>query len=223
MISPREEMTPARSEEALVVITRHCRDMKRQETRLRLATAFLLLSSVTVLLVLHAPSRDRATDQTATVGRLASPVLQGKRPGVHLMPLAQHRNNTKPIQWEPRFNNGFSLTANNTLLTVPLDGLYYVYFGISYRIPGNYCEQKGVDRIQDLHTQVFKFTASYPKDIVIIKSIDSMTCTILAQRFVYAGQLIQLLKNDKLKMIIHTPHEVVNWFKGGIYFGAFLS
>uniref|UniRef100_A0AAY4A026 THD domain-containing protein n=1 Tax=Denticeps clupeoides TaxID=299321 RepID=A0AAY4A026_9TELE len=137
--------------------------------------------------------------------------------------LAQHRNNTKPIQWEPRFNNGFSLTANNTLLTVPLDGLYYVYFGISYRIPGNYCEQKGVDRIQDLHTQVFKFTASYPKDIVIIKSIDSMTCTILAQRFVYAGQLIQLLKNDKLKMIIHTPHEVVNWFKGGIYFGAFLS
>ncbi|CAM4542172.1 unnamed protein product [Leuciscus chuanchicus] len=126
------------------VLMRHCQTMKRQETRLRLATAVLLATFLATLLWLQ-------FNQQTTKGAFSgahSEALKTEGPpvrhSVHLETGKQFGgcSEEQPIKWNI-INDGndyqnFKL-ENQTVLHVFTKGLYLINLRISYRVPYNQC------------------------------------------------------------------------------------
>ncbi|KAI2664670.1 WD repeat-containing protein 41 [Labeo rohita] len=200
----------------LQVLLRHCQTMKRQETRLRLATAMLLAMFVATLVWLqfHQQNTTEAfsgahpgalTTDESTIGHT-----------VNLEPFGQIDacSEQQPIKWFNK-NHGsdsqhFKL-ENQTVLYIVTKGLYLINLRISYRIAHGQCEA-----ITDHLTLVVNVTQqhrNYKGEREIISAKESMICTEYWLQSITLNKAIMLEAGTSLRVRINQKScKFVNWF-----------
>uniref|UniRef100_A0A8C7I557 THD domain-containing protein n=1 Tax=Oncorhynchus kisutch TaxID=8019 RepID=A0A8C7I557_ONCKI len=232
---PHDTLISMAQQESVVLLLKHCQEMKRQESRLRLVTLFLVLGLCTL-------SCGNIV-QGQPPGMLAFCVLNIKwiyfqnhdrlyissDPLHLLLPPASSRCNSVPedyIQWEHQETGlvhmqHFTYDEKKHALVVPQGGRYFVYVGVNFRMPH---KDKVSGEIHFLSLKVLKFSNRYPDDCPIMEVKDSIPDNRRGARTVYTGQVVALEEGDLLRVSINEDnYELIDCSaETTMYIGAFL-
>ncbi|XDV20757.1 hypothetical protein PO909_026019 [Leuciscus waleckii] len=199
------------------VLMRHCQTMKRQETRLRLATAVLLATFLATLLWLQ-------FNQQTTKGAFSgahSEALKTEGPpvrhSVHLETGKQFGacSEEQPIKWKI-INDGndyqnFKL-ENQTVLHVFTKGLYLINLRISYRVPYNQCRPHSDSEFLPLEVRVSQKHSNYEKEREVISGMESMLCKDYWLQSITLNRVIMLEADTSLRVKLNKKScKFVNW------------
>ncbi|XP_062410642.1 uncharacterized protein LOC134101090 [Sardina pilchardus] len=219
-----DSVTDLRQEEMVITLLKHYQSMKRRETRIRLATGFMILLGFAAVFFFHYQTHS-ASDE-AGIAAQHEPSAQAQRharrkhrPSFYLTPAMNQTQNMRPMLWLNR----------NTLQTVqsihiPMDGLYFVFLQMAYRIPEKFCGEEMANKEITLVSRVILTSKVYPKPRTVVSSKDSIFCrpTYPNFRSVYTGRSIMLMDNDTLEVTVHTPELIDRNTKEGLFFGGYL-
>ncbi|XP_018588392.2 tumor necrosis factor ligand superfamily member 15-like isoform X1 [Scleropages formosus] len=215
---------------AVLVLMDHCREMKRQECRLRVATAFLLLGCAALFLVSSRLGRlPSDTVKHSVEPRIAEfeGVSQRQtseypvKPSAHLtapcalsQPHVIHWNDNQAIIQGFKYKEGE--------LIVPQSGKYHVYLQITFRKPESYNCSEG-DLFIPLRPEVRVWQDSYPEYVPLMSASDYLSCKEIFEKSIYTAGMYDLEKNSKLQVWYGADKELaVQTDEQKIFFGAFL-
>ncbi|XP_052448781.1 uncharacterized protein LOC128007603 [Carassius gibelio] len=201
----------------LQVFMRHCQTMKRQETRLRLATAVLLATFFATLVWLQYP-RHNNTEAFSTAHQKdlkteESPLAHS----VHLEPV-RHTDacsEQHPIEWvdvsDGYDSQNFKL-ENQTVLHISTKGLYLINLRISYRIAHGQC--KPSTEHLSLVVNVTQQHRNYEIERAIISAKESMICRDYWLQSITLNRAIMLEAGTSLRVRINKEScKFVSWVK----------
>ncbi|TDH01768.1 hypothetical protein EPR50_G00166020 [Perca flavescens] len=209
------------SDKSVLILIEHCRDMKQQETRLRLITLLLLLSCMalfifTICAVLWQHGNSGSNGQECAVK--PSPAYSKQQ---SICPTANPQTNiqklhvdltsvpvdNKPdgvyLKWHDNF--GGQHIKEETAIVIPEDGFYFVYVRIALN-----CNEG--DRF---YAELRNWSDSYPVDRTEMEAWDG--CTSKGENSVFMGQLLKLSKGDNLSMWIGQGYELISTSSFGAY------
>ncbi|XP_003198686.2 uncharacterized protein [Danio rerio] len=198
----------------LQVLMRHCQTMKRQETRLRLATALLLTAFLATSLWLQFHS-NTSTDSFAGAHTEALKAKKThKRQSVHLEPKSKSSPEKQLLEWywrnESPYLDNFNL-KNATELHISKKGLYLINLKMSYRIAYGQC-QDNTDKIMTLEVNVTQEHSNYEGERVILKGSESMLCSEYWLQSMTLSRPIMLEDNSSLRVRIKKDNfKFVSW------------
>ncbi|KAK7164602.1 hypothetical protein R3I94_003095 [Phoxinus phoxinus] len=190
------------------VLMRHCETMKRQETRLRLATAVLLATFLATLLWLQFHQQ---TTKGAFSGAHseAENFLKTEEPPirhtVHLEPVNQSDacSEEQPINWniidDGNDSQNFKL-ENQTVLHVFTKGLYLINLRISYRVYNNQCESHSDPEVLTLEVNVSQKHRNYDREREVISGKESMLCRDYWLQSITLNRVIMLEADTSLRV-----------------------
>ncbi|XP_056312917.1 uncharacterized protein LOC130228511 [Danio aesculapii] len=200
----------------LQVLMRHCQTMKRQETRLRLATALLLTAFLATSLWLqfhsNSPPHAFAGDHTEALKAKKT----HKRQSVHLEPKSKSCPEKQPVEWnwrnESPYLDNFKL-EKSTELYISTKGLYWINLKISYRIAYDQCKGNA-NQILTLEANVTQEHSNYEQERVILKGRESMLCREYWLQSMTLSQSVMLEANSSLRVRINQDNcKFVSWFE----------
>ncbi|XP_077096654.1 uncharacterized protein LOC143748519 [Siphateles boraxobius] len=206
-------------EQMMQVLMRHCQTMKRQETRLRLATAVLLATFMATLLWLH-------FHQQTTKGAFSgahSEALKPEGPPIrHSLYLEAGKqfgacSEELPIKWNI-INDGndspnFKL-ENQTVLHVFTKGLYLINLRISYRVVYNQCKPHSDPEFLTLEVSVSQKHSNYEKEREVISGKESMLCRDYWLQSITLNRVIMLEADTSLWVKLNKKScKFLNWVK----------
>ncbi|KAG5272077.1 hypothetical protein AALO_G00161400 [Alosa alosa] len=218
-----DSVTDLRQEEMVITLLRHYQTMRRQETRLRLATGFMILMGLAAVFFFHYQKRNSASEagiaaQNEPSAQAQHDARQKKKPSFYLTPDKNQTKNMKPMQW---LNHTTTQAVQS--IWIPTNGIYFVFLQMSHRIPDTDFCAKMAKKGTYLTASVVRTREAYPEPDTLFISKDSIPCTYPNFRSVYAGHLINLMANDKLEVMVDTSSELIDWFiKKGVVFGGYL-
>ncbi|XP_071377286.1 uncharacterized protein [Centroberyx affinis] len=224
-VALRDVEVGARPDESLLVLLAHCRDMKRQETRLRLATLFLLFGCCAVFLFCISPAfkGQAVTAEFGTAYSKQDSVVKDcpqtilTRPIIHLTSVksAEDRSNGTHIKWDATLGEKY-YNSSERAIVIPQPGIYYVYMRIAL-YQKRHEEEHEEERISiKLHT----WKDSYPKDVTIMEAFDGIAATEHVNKNVYLGRVFELKTGDLLRVWIGSGYDLIDFRK--TFFGAVL-
>ncbi|XP_029499884.1 tumor necrosis factor ligand superfamily member 15 [Oncorhynchus nerka] len=229
---PHDTLISMAQQESVVLLLKHCQEMKRQESRLRLVTLVLVLGCAAVLVFMQRVNRDcneKDSFKHAEYSRQQAIDRQGQnlKPNAHLT--TSSRCNSVPedyIQWEHKKTGlvhmqNFTYDEKKYALVVPQGGQYFVYVGVNFRMPH---KDKVSGEIHFLSLKVLKFSNRYPDNCSIMEVKDSIPDNRRGARTVYTGQVVALEEGDLLRVSINEDnYELIDCSaETTMYFGAFL-
>ncbi|XP_051966554.1 uncharacterized protein LOC127632102 [Xyrauchen texanus] len=203
----------------LQVLMRHCQNMKRQETRFRLATAFLFAAFLATLVWLQCHQQT-----TMPLDALSSPETLNTEEGsskghsVHLE-LFRSQNGyflkEQLIQWI-MINNGLDSAnfklINDSHLNVFRKGLYLISIRISYRILDEQCQPNDDPII--LKVQVTQQHSNYLEERAVITGLETMPCLTYWVHSISLNRVIMLEADTTLRVTINPKSgRFVQWTK----------
>ncbi|ROI27795.1 hypothetical protein DPX16_23117 [Anabarilius grahami] len=199
-------------EQMMQVLIRHCQTMKRQETRLRLATAALLATFLATLLWLQFQQLYCFKTTKDSFSGAHSEVLNTEglmRHILHLEGLTSARNQfgdcseEQPIKWDimndDNDSQNFKL-ENQTVLHFFTKGLYLINLRFSYRIVYNQCDPS---ELLTLEVNVTEKHSNYKKERVVISGTESMICRNYSLQSITLNQVILLESETSLRVKIN--------------------
>ncbi|XP_054468912.1 uncharacterized protein LOC129102690 [Anoplopoma fimbria] len=220
------DMGPDRS---LLILLKHCRDMKQQETRLRIITLLLLLGCTalfifTICVDLRPHENSVSSGQGSAAERGPSHSKQVrvspadsqtnfKRLRIHLRSVSED-NKTDPrlIRWDVDFGEN-NYDNKKRAIVIPEDGFYFVYVWVALG-----CHQ--VDRasnFKEFKVALHKWTEGYNCNVTLIEAWDGITCTPDGKRSVFVGQLFELWKGDHVSVWINRGYKLITKSTFGAY------
>ncbi|XP_029565981.1 lymphotoxin-alpha [Salmo trutta] len=229
---PHDTVISMAQQESVVLLLKHCQEMKRQESRLRLVTLFLVLGCAAVFVFTQRVNRDcneKHSLKPAEYSRQQAIDRQGQnlKPNAHLT--TSSRCNSVPedyIQWEHEaiglvHMQNFTYDEKKHALVVPQGGRYFVYVGVNFRMPD---KDKVSGEIHFLSLKVLKFSNSYQYNCPIMEVKDSIPGNRRGTRTVYTGQVVALEEGDLLRVSINEDnYELIDCStETTMYIGAFL-
>ncbi|XP_055731195.1 tumor necrosis factor ligand superfamily member 15 [Salvelinus fontinalis] len=229
---PHDTVISIAQQESVVLLLKHCQEMKRQESRLRLVTLFLVLGCAAVFVFTQRVNRDcneKDSFKPAEYSRQQAIDRQEQnlKPNAHLT--TSSRCNSVPevyIQWEHQKTGlvhmqHFTYDEKKHALVVPQGGRYFVYVGVNFRMPD---KDKVSGEIHFLSLKVWKFSNRYPDDWPIMEVKDSIPDNRRGARTVYTGQVVALEEGDLLRVSINEDnYELIDCSaETTMYIGAFL-
>ncbi|CAB1332459.1 unnamed protein product [Coregonus sp. 'balchen'] len=220
-------------QESVLVLLKHCQEMRRHESLLRFFTVFLVIGCAAVFFFTYHVIRDsnqKDTFNPAEYSRQQDRQGQNlKKPNAHLT-TPTSCNNSVPaeyIQWDHQDTGlvhmqDFTYDEKKHALVVPRGGRYFVYVGINFRMP----DKDEVSReVQLLSLKVLKYSKSYEDNRPIMEVRDSLPDDGRREtRTVYTGQVVTLEEGDLLRVSIYEDnYELIDCSgETTMYFGAFL-
>nr|XP_046241985.1 lymphotoxin-alpha [Scatophagus argus] len=212
---------------------RHHTNTSPNEARLQrmvqfLAVAILLLTSVVLALLVTVLLGGR-THEFPSSQPTAHPV--SKPPGINFKQPQQQSNNPramltaptgshtdgKYLQWESNdghafCHGGFNYSSGD--LVVPRSGLYRVFLQITYESK----DKHNCDELK-LINKVFVFRDSYPHDVPLLSSVDTVSYTKPWSKSLYTDGLFFLEANCRLHVTSSCPDLIIKR-EYQVFFGA---
>uniref|UniRef100_A0A3B3QEJ9 THD domain-containing protein n=1 Tax=Paramormyrops kingsleyae TaxID=1676925 RepID=A0A3B3QEJ9_9TELE len=213
---------------SLHVLMSHCREMKRQESSLRIATAFILLGCVLLIFYLHfrqcGPKcmdvhHCSITGQSGLVW--SSLVWSGLLPCAAAA-LDSAQTKEKYVLWMDKGDTAHiqEFTYANCTLTVPLSGLYHIYLQITYRKPEVCNSPRGTIY---LGPRVDIWRDSYPEFVTMMAASETLLCKDTIEKSIYTAGIYQLEMGSKLRVQYGTEDLTqVQTDHRRMFFGAYL-
>ncbi|XP_043095834.1 uncharacterized protein LOC122345606 [Puntigrus tetrazona] len=198
----------------LQVLMRHCQTMKRQETRLRVATALLLATLLATFVWIQ-----QLNTKEAFSGARPEALKTTDSPrshSVHLEPLRQMDpcSEQQPIEWlevSDGYNSENFKLENRTVLHVSSKGLYIINLRISYRTAYNLCEP---DTVSTLVVNVTQHHRNYPRERELVSATETMICRDCLSQSITVNRAVGLEAGTILRVRINQNScKFVNWVK----------
>ncbi|XP_055055460.2 uncharacterized protein [Misgurnus anguillicaudatus] len=222
-MTQRESLEFAMEQETMVqVLMVHCQAMKRQETRLRLATALMLVTFLATLVWIQFHQQTTHPVSGASLKALRTDEASSRRLSVYFRPAEsmtndclQHQTETL-VQWV-RLSEGLdhqhiNLT-NNSVLKVLTEGLYMINLRISYRVLHNQCKSSDKPEAK-LFVNITQQHSNYDAEILVRSAAESMPCKQYWMQSVALNKVIKLEANTDLRVKINSEScKFVNWSK----------
>nr|XP_023678897.1 tumor necrosis factor-like isoform X2 [Paramormyrops kingsleyae] len=213
---------------SLHVLMSHCREMKRQESSLRIATAFILLGCVLLIFYLHFRQCGPLTDKQSEPAERITPgglteQQTGSKPAFHLTAaLDSAQTKEKYVLWMDKGDTAHiqEFTYANCTLTVPLSGLYHIYLQITYRKPEVCNSPRGTIY---LGPRVDIWRDSYPEFVTMMAASETLLCKDTIEKSIYTAGIYQLEMGSKLRVQYGTEDLTqVQTDHRRMFFGAYL-
>ncbi|KAK9975015.1 hypothetical protein ABG768_023079 [Culter alburnus] len=197
-------------EQMMQVLIRHCQTMKRQETRLRLATAALLATFLATLLWLQFQQQTTKDAFSGAHSKALNTEGPPVRHTVHLEGLISAGNQfvdcseEQPIKWDIMNDDNdaqnFKL-ENQTVLHVFTKGLYLINLRIYYRVAYNQCDPNS--ELLTLKVNVSQKHSDYEKEREVISAQESMICRNYWLQSITLNRVIMLQSETSLRVTIN--------------------
>lgn len=182
----------------------------------------ILLSLVVTLLVtaVHGGRGHQSADNQAMVQHVShSSDFSAKQQNPSVMLTAPTGPITEShLQWESNVGHaflrgGFYYNSSSKHLVVPTEGIYRVFLQITY-------ESKKCDSDEpSVMNRVFLFQDTYPTDVLILSSVDSVNCSIKQSKSLYTAGLFHLEAKSRLHVKSSHP-DLIALAEHQTFFGA---
>ncbi|XP_044030889.1 uncharacterized protein LOC122865918 [Siniperca chuatsi] len=212
---------------SVLILIKHCRDMKQQETRLRLFTLLLLLSCTALFIC--AIGTDLRHNETSGSSGQGTPVEQSSayskqervcpadNPQTNLQRLRIHlrsvpADNTSDglyIKWNVMFGEKYNKEKH--AIVIPVTGFYFVYVRITLS-----CHD-GDSNFKRFYVELHNWNEGYNKTVCLTEAWDGITCTSEWSRSVFVGQLFDLLEGDHVRVWIGEGYRLITKSSFGAY------
>ncbi|XP_026032787.1 uncharacterized protein LOC113027389 [Astatotilapia calliptera] len=221
------------SDESVLILINHCRDMKRQEARLRLITLLLLLGC-TALFVYSTcanlgqhgksgSSRDgSAEDQTPAyskqergcpeVPHAETVQRQAETQKIHLQ--STGKANGSYITWAPILGK-MNYNKEKNAIVIPTTGIYFIYLRFTLSCND---DVKGSE-FQKFHIQLHRWSEAYGKVTTELDAWESVKCQTKDYQTLFVGQLFDRLDGEFLSVKVIDGYNLIKTS----FFGAFLQ
>lgn len=200
------------------VVLEHCHNMKRQETRLRLASALLLAAFLATLVWIQFHQQKTDAFSGARVEALTTDEESPRRfssyfktdPNKNACP--QEQSTEQLIHWR-QMSDGldyqhFNLT-DTSVLHVLTKGLYLINLRISYRIVRDICQHNDKPKLEVKVTQQHN---NYMMERDVITAVESMQCILYWRQSVTLNRVIMLEDDTALRVKINSKTcKYVDW------------
>ncbi|XP_023253576.1 uncharacterized protein LOC111648055 [Seriola lalandi dorsalis] len=220
-------------DESILILIKHCRDMKQQESRLRLITLLLLLSCTTLFVFIKAADLKQCGNSGSIEQRITeeqhpaysqqerlcpavNPQNNSQRPHIHLHSMTtDNRTDGQYIKWKSMFGKEYN--EEKQAIVIPQTGVYFIYVTITLL-----CDEETTTQAEDFNkllVQLRRWNEGYDKIVPIMDAWNGVTCTSKVPRSVFVGQLFDLLAGDHVSVWIEFGYKLV-WKSS---FGAYLA
>ncbi|KAG7235553.1 hypothetical protein INR49_002600 [Caranx melampygus] len=214
-------------DESVLILMKHCRDMKRQESCLRLTTLLLVLSCAAVFIFVIGASRQRGdsetTGQTSTaVQQPAYSKQEGNlcpasadtadrtpsRPHIHLnsMP-AENKTDGQYIKWHVFF--GGTYNEERRAIVIPKKGVYFVYVTITLNCHETTSKTADFTDFNKFFVQLRNWNDGYDTVRPIANAWSGVTCSSHAPMTVFVGKLFELMQGDHVSVWIELGYRLI--------------
>ncbi|KAK5901299.1 hypothetical protein CgunFtcFv8_026187 [Champsocephalus gunnari] len=210
-------------DQSVLVLMEHCLEMKRQETRLRLFTLLLLLGCTALLVfgmwarVIQRGSKEEVinVEQSPAYSKqercppAGDPQTSFTR--LHVS-LRSYSNTSSPegqvLTWDSEFEPASNVTP---YIVIPEDGFYFVYLNFAI-----FCNPKGA-KFRKFGAELHRSSEGYGVPERLMEVHDGLRCKSLQYRNVFVGQLLKLLKKDRLSVLIKEGFDLIHKATFGAY------
>ncbi|XP_065127522.1 uncharacterized protein [Paramisgurnus dabryanus] len=207
-------------ENMVQVLMVHCQAMKRQETRLRLATALMLVTFLATLVWIQFHQQTTHPVPGASPEALRSDEASSRRLSVHLRP-ARSMDNDCPehpikrlVQWD-QLSEGLDhqhINLTTSSVDVLTEGLYLINLRISYRVLNSVQCEKADELV--LNVYITQQHSNYKEEIEVRTATESMPCKQYWMQSVALNKVIRLEANTALRVKINSKScKFVSWFQ----------
>ncbi|XP_074473764.1 tumor necrosis factor ligand superfamily member 15-like [Sebastes fasciatus] len=215
-------------DESTLILIKHCRDMKKQETRLRFITLLLVFSCTTLFMfTIWADLRHRensgssgqptavAFSKQETVCPADNPQKNIQRLQLNLLSESGDDNTThgQYLKWYALPHEKYN--KQKRAIVIPEDGSYFIYVRISLGCH-DFDQAKIFSRF---FVALHQWNEGYPETQTPLEVWDGINCTSDTFRSVFVGQLFDLSKGDHMSVWIGEGYKLIT--KSA--FGAFLT
>ncbi|XP_051268347.1 uncharacterized protein LOC127370377 [Dicentrarchus labrax] len=224
----RGSMIDIGRDESVLILIKHCQDMKQQETRLRLITLLLLLTCMAMLIYTTSAGL-RQHEESGSHGQ-GSAVEQGAAHPrqerlcpednqtpvrIHLRPPSP-TNKTKMsdgqyLEWDVDFGER-NYDEETHAIVIPAPGIYFVYLRITLS-----CHGEKTPNFELFTLQLYCLNEGYPKRRLLTDAMDGLECTQDRSKSVFVGQLFELVEGDYLKVLMKKGYKLMKTASFGAY------
>lgn len=214
-------------DQSVLVLMEHCREMKRQETRLRLFTLLLLLGCTALLMfamwagLIQSGSKEEVinVEQSPAYSKQErcppadDPQTNFTRLHVSLRSMSHESiPEGQVITWDSEFEPANKVATKH--IVIPENGFYFVYLNFAlFRV----CKHKGAAKFTKFVGELRRSSEGYPKPESLMVVYDRLSCNSLQYRNLFGGQLFKLSKNDSLSVLIKEGFDLIHKSKFGAY------
>ncbi|KAL7376991.1 hypothetical protein ABVT39_019453 [Epinephelus coioides] len=230
-----DAVTDIGQDECVLILINHCRDMKQQETRLRLTTLLLLLSCTALYIFTlctdlgkrensGSGAQESAAEQSPAYSKQVrecpadNPEKDFQRLHIDLRSSGPAYNNTRTgcnkihgIKWSASL--GEEYLRDNSAIVIPKEGYYFVYV----RIALGCHDDDGPANFRRFYAELYSWNIAYNQSLHLMDARDGIACTSQQFRSVFMGQLFHLLKGDHLRVCIEEGYKLITKSSFGAY------
>ncbi|XP_076614804.1 uncharacterized protein LOC143338350 [Chaetodon auriga] len=217
------------SDESVLILIKHCRDMKQQETCLRLITLLLLLTCMALFIfVTGADLRQRENSGTSGQARTTEqslayskqekvcaadiPPTSVQRLNIHLRSVSTGNvGDGQYIKWDVMFGEKYD--HEKRAIVIPEKGFYFVYV----RIALNCQVEDGARNFKRFFVRLDNWNEGYNKTVPLTEAGDGIACTPEGSKSLFVGQLFDLLEGDHVSVWIGEGYKLITKSSFGAY------
>ncbi|XP_036973423.1 uncharacterized protein LOC119030139 [Acanthopagrus latus] len=221
----RDSMINMGSDESVLILIKHCQDMKQQETRLRLITFLLLLSCMALVLFMTSANlwqhkntgsrqQENEVKQSPAYSRQGCPAenlsTDSKRLQIHLRSVPEARvSGALYMTWDAEFGQIYN--QEKRAIVIPVKGFYFVYVRIALNC---LVEDKQFKRF---FVELQQWNKGYDRNVTLMDALDGIVCAPQGSKTVFLGRLFDLSEGDHLRVLIMEGYELITKSSFGAY------
>ncbi|XP_022075725.1 uncharacterized protein LOC110969854 [Acanthochromis polyacanthus] len=217
------DMSPDKS---VLILLKHCQDMKQQETRLRFITLFLLLGCTALFIfTICADLRQHGSSGFSGQGNPAEHSLAYSKQECSHTKAAQNefqsvRNDLRSVfennvdnktymKWQPVIGENYS--EKERAIVIPVTGFYFVYAHFALR-----CHDKD-EGFKRFSVQLHRRPFGYNDNVSLTDFRDAIKCSSEPYRNIFVGQLFELEREDQVKVWLREGYKLIASSSFGIF------
>uniref|UniRef100_A0A3Q0RSN7 THD domain-containing protein n=1 Tax=Amphilophus citrinellus TaxID=61819 RepID=A0A3Q0RSN7_AMPCI len=206
-------------DESALILINHCRDMKKQEARLRLITLLLLLGCA-ALFVYSTCAGLRRQDEPGSRGREVSSQtfsserlirIQSDEPdftsrNIYWRIKVCHTDDSDGsyITWTRKFGN-MNYNEEKRAIVIPTTGVYFIYLRFIL-----FCQKTVQDAtFHNFSVKMHRWSESYTKITTQLDTWEGVRCSSEEYRTLFDGQLFELDEGDHLNVTVTNSYKLI--------------
>ncbi|KAL4005140.1 hypothetical protein ACER0C_004853 [Sarotherodon galilaeus] len=220
-------------DESVLILINHCRDMKRQEARLRLITLLLLLGCAALFvystcanLGQHGKSsrHGSAEDQTPAYSKQErgcpeaphAETVQRKAETEKIHLQSTGKTNGSYITWTPMLGK-MNYDKEKNAIVIPTTGIYFIYLRFTLSCDDDVEKAE----FRKFHIQLQRWSEAYGKVTTELDAWESVKCQKESKDYqtLFVGQLFDRLEGEFLSVKVIDGYNLIKTS----FFGAFLQ
>ncbi|XP_069370240.1 uncharacterized protein [Paralichthys olivaceus] len=225
-------------DEPVDILIKHCRDMKQQETRLRLISLLLLLGCsafyvFTTCAELRKREHSGVSEQNSSgeqrspephQDRLCTAVSStdsaenkshAARLHIRLRSVSEDsRTDEQRIKWDLHFSSDIKYDEEKRAVVIPKSAVYFLYIRVSLICPNI----NNTASFNKFIMHLSSWSKDYMKNPEVLDRFrDGISCSREDFRNVFVGDLFDLSEGDHVSVLIKSGYELIEKFTFGAY------